>query len=177
MFERNKPHTIEQATLSATLTLTDGTTLTGKLVLPLGRSIIDLLNGPNAFVEFEPFGEAKMLISKACVVKAQQLAVPEAANLNTRLREADGFDPYAILGVPPTALWEDVRHAYIALAKDYHPDRYNTTDLPTEVMAYLAAMARRVNAAYAALELAYAAKRNAPSIRQEPIYTSPAMRG
>jgi hypothetical protein len=176
MFERNKPLTVEQGTLSATLTLTDGATLTGKLTLPLGRSIIDMLNGPNAFVEFEPFGEPKMLIAKACVIKAQQILVPEAANLNTRLREADGFDPYAVLCVPPAAPWDDVRHAYIALAKEYHPDRYNTADLPIEVMAYLAAMARRVNAAYAALELAYAAKRNAPSIRQEPIYTSPAMR-
>jgi hypothetical protein len=177
MFERNKPQGLEQATLSVTLTLTDGAVLSGKLTLPMGRSVIDMLNGANAFVEFEPFGGDKLLVAKSCVSKAQQIQVPDAANLNTRLREADGFDPHRALGVTSDATWDDVRHAYIALAKDYHPDRYSSIDLPGEVQAYLAAMARRINIAYAALEPGFLAKRQNPAVRQEPIYTSPAMRG
>ena len=33
-------------------------------------------------------------------------------------------DPYAILGVPPTASASQVRAAYRRLAKQFHPDRY-----------------------------------------------------
>jgi curved DNA-binding protein CbpA len=59
--------------------------------------------------------------------------------------------------------------AYFALAKAYHPDRYATAELPAEVRDYLAAMARRINAAHAALDVPQ--KRQA--LRQEPIFTSP----
>ncbi len=47
---------------------------------------------------------------------------------------------------------DEVRQAYLRLAKAYHPDRYASVELPEEVRDYLSAMARRVNAAHAALE-------------------------
>jgi hypothetical protein len=55
------------------------------------------------------------------------------------------------------------------MAKAYHPDRYATAELPQEVSDYLAAMARRINAAHAALETPI--KRQAA--RPEPVFTSP----
>ena len=50
------------------------------------------------------------------------------------------------------ATHDKIRQAYIELAKIYHPDRYATVTLPVEVTDYLSAMARRINAAYAALD-------------------------
>jgi DnaJ domain len=47
---------------------------------------------------------------------------------------------------------DEIREAYVALAKAYHPDRYANVVLPPEVADYMAAMARRINAAHAALE-------------------------
>jgi DnaJ domain len=177
MFERNKPHAVEQGTLSVVVTLTDGERITGKLTVPMGRGITDVLNGPHAFIEIEPFGEDKILVAKASLTKVKAMQVPEAANLNHRAREFDGFDPHTVLGVSRTATWEEVRHAYIGLAKEYHPDRYSNTDLPSEVKTYLAAMARRVNAAYAALEPSYMIKKQSAALRQAPVYESPGMRG
>jgi DnaJ-domain-containing protein 1 len=45
-----------------------------------------------------------------------------------------------------------VRQAYLSLAKAHHPDRFVNVELPIEVVNYLSVMARRINAAYRALE-------------------------
>jgi DnaJ domain len=177
MFERNKPHVVEQGTLSATVTLTDGVCVSGKMTVPMGRCIMDALNGPSTFLEFEPFGEEKVLIAKASIIKVQSIQLPGVVSLSHRAREFDGFDPHTVLGVERSATWDDVRQAYIGLAKDYHPDRYSNIELPAEVTAYLAAMARRVNVAYTALESAHQTKKEITALRQAPIYTSPSMRG
>ena len=56
-------------------------------------------------------------------------------------------DPYKVLGVSPSASDEDVKKAYLALARKYHPDKYTDTDL-----ADLAAeKMKEVNAAYDAI--------------------------
>ena len=53
-------------------------------------------------------------------------------------------DPYKVLGVEPTATDEEVKKAYYALARKYHPDKYRESDL-----ADLAAeKMKEVNAAY-----------------------------
>ena len=53
-------------------------------------------------------------------------------------------DPYKILGVSPDATDEEIKKAYRALAKKYHPDNYQNTDL-----AELAAeKMKEVNEAY-----------------------------
>ena len=53
-------------------------------------------------------------------------------------------DPYKILGVSPTASDEEVKKAYLSLAKKYHPDKYagsELADLAAEKM-------KEVNSAY-----------------------------
>jgi curved DNA-binding protein CbpA len=73
-----------------------------------------------------------------------------------------------VLGLTAGATRNDIRQAFFALAKVYHPDRYATAELPGEVRDYLSAMARRINAAHAALE----APQKKQAARAEPIFTS-----
>ena len=58
-------------------------------------------------------------------------------------------DPYKVLGVSPSASDEEIKRAYYALAKKYHPDNYSAdnplADLATEKM-------KDVNAAYEAIQ-------------------------
>jgi hypothetical protein len=170
VFERNKVDNVpETSAIPVEIAYSDGSAAKGKLLVPLSRSVADVLNGPGGFVEFEPYGGEKALIAKAQVASVKIVGVPKVPNLKARLADADGFDPHRILGVPAGAGKEEVRAAYIMLAKAYHPDRYATAELPEEVRDYLAAMARRINAAHAALDVPERKR----AMRAEPIFTSP----
>jgi hypothetical protein len=170
MFERSKIENAPDLTaMPVEAVFADGTTVRGKLLVPTTKAMSDVLNGPGTFLEFEPYGGERSYIAKAQVTSIKLLGVPKLPNLNARLRDFDGFDPFAVLGVAPGATKDEIRQAYFALAKSYHPDRYATAELPTEVIEYLFAMARRINAAHAALNV----EQKKQAARAEPVFTSP----
>lgn len=175
MFERNKIDTpSEQSTLTVEVTLDDGRLIVGKFLLPTGRGLLDTLNAQGGFIEFQSFEGERSLLAKGTIRGVRQMTVARAERLDTRVRDGDGFDPYAILGIAAGTPWEDVRHAYLALSKTYHPDRYASAELPAEVRTYLSTMARRVNSAYQSLEKARASRpRPTATSRAEPVFTSP----
>ncbi len=53
-------------------------------------------------------------------------------------------DPYKVLGVEPNASDEDIKKAYRALARKYHPDKYRDSDLADLASEKM----KEVNAAY-----------------------------
>jgi hypothetical protein len=172
MFERNKvDNSVELVAVAVELRLEGGETAKGKLWIGRSRSLADVLNGPVQFLDFETYDGARALIAKTSVRAIALAAVPRAANLAGRLGE-DAFDPHAILGTDRGATFEEIRSAFIARSKAYHPDRYASAELPGEVSDYLAAMARRINAAYAALEDAQHKATAIRAARSEPVFTT-----
>ena len=178
MFERNHIESrVAKGKVSAQITLDDGRVLVGEFIIPVNKSFYDVINGTGGFLEFEPLeGEAEF-ISKNALRSVKLLRVPRGDGLKSRLRNLDGFDPHAILGVARGASWEAIRSSYLRLAKDYHPDRFANTDLPEEVRNYLANMAQRVTTAYGALETQYQIGRSKLGAKgsaepAEPVFTA-----
>ena len=174
MFERNKVDTSvqsQQMAVPAEVTFDNGEISRGKFLIANTRTFADALNAGNPFLEFEAYGEDRRFISKTSIRNVKLVNVPGASNLQNRMRDGDGFEPHKVLGVEPKSDWAEVRHAYLALSKTYHPDRYSSADLPQEVRDYLSVMARRINLAYAALEVPHQATK-AVAQRPEPVYTS-----
>lgn len=170
MFERAKVDNAPDLTgMPVEAVFVDGTIARGKLLVPTNRTVSDLLNGPGVFLEFEPYGGERSFIAKSHIASIKLLGVPKLPNLTARLRDLDGFDPHQTLGVARGATREEIREAYFALAKVYHPDRYATAELPTEVIEYLFAMARRINAAHGALNV----EQKKQAARAEPVFVSP----
>lgn len=142
-----------QGPLNVEISLLDGEVLRGTLMAPPGRSLADLLNGTIAFVEFEPFGGGRSYIAKSNLSSVRPLNVPPAPSLGTATKGGAPSDPHRVLGVPAESGKEELRRAYLQLAKIYHPDRFATVELPPEVTEYIAAMSRRINAAYDAAQI------------------------
>jgi hypothetical protein len=174
MFERNKiDNTPAPHAVPVEITLDDGTFLKGKFWVPMGRSIYDVLNGSSTFVDFESYGSPRCLLAKTSLKSVVLVGVPKSTSLADAARALDDFDPHTILGVGRDATFEEVRKAYLARSMVYHPDRYANSELPGEVRDYLAAMARRINAAYAALERPFQSAKLAAGQRSTPVFTSP----
>ena len=176
MFERGRidNRAPEPTAVPVEIELLDGSIAKGKLMVSSGHAPLDAINNAGGFVEFVPYAGEARLIAKATIASIKLVGVPRAPNLKPRAGLTDDFDPHFILGVASDSSWEDIRAAYVQLSKAYHPDRYSSASLPGEVSDYLDAMARRVNAAYAALE---ATERTARRYRAElspAIYMSPA---
>ncbi len=178
MFERNRIETTLQTTAAPVeIALADGRVEKGRFIISAARSLQAILNSDVQFLEFETYDGERALVAKSALRAVKVIDVPVAGSLKTRLRETGGFEPYAMLGLERGASWEDVRRAYLALSKTYHPDRYAGAALPPEVRDYFSAMIGRINAAYAALEASHlvakeATKQVVPA-RAKAVYTSP----
>jgi hypothetical protein len=176
MFERN---TVDNGTsavaVAVDIDLTDGRSLSGNLVVSRSKDVHAVLNGPDPFLVFEPFGGARQYIAKSMLAGLRVHRTENAPRLQSTIPSANDFDPHRILGVARDAVKEEIREAFVAQSKAYHPDRYATAELPGEVVAYLEGMSRRINAAYEALGgTPSAAQRDAakPIYKRRPAQTA-----
>ena len=151
MFERTKIDNHAKSPVPCELVLDDGRELIGHLLVVAPRGLIEELNAPGGFAEFETIDRARAFLAKSTIRSARSAAVAKMERLDHRVREGVPFDPHAVLGVPRTADREAIRRAYHTLAKAYHPDRLQAIELPQEIVDYATAMAKRINAAYSAL--------------------------
>ena len=170
MFERTKIDNLSKSPVPCELVLDDGRELIGHLLVSHPRGLIEELNAPGGFAEFETVDRARAFLAKSSIRSARSAAVAKVERLDHRIREGVPFDPYTVLGVPRTADRETIRRAYHALAKAYHPDRLQVIELPQEIVDYATAMAKRINAAYSALTGAGAFDRTGA----KPVASSPA---
>lgn len=150
---RGHDYVPDKEAMAVEIQLINGDLRKGKLWVPAGKSLADVLNGTQAFIEFTPFDETwPRHVAKAQIAFARLVEIPKFVPLHERRGVAGGDDPHEILAVAVGAPWCSVRESYLRLAKIYHPDKFSGVELPKEVVEYIGAKARRINAAYALLE-------------------------
>ncbi len=151
MFERNRVDNANDPTVAVEIGLADGTTLTGRTALSKGRPLARLLDGEEKFLFVDCFDGEPQFVAKADIKSVKVITTGRARAMVLAVPDASQFDPYRILGVEKGAAWDDIRAAYHRLTKLYHPDKFESVELPDEVRAYLVAMTKEVNAAFRTL--------------------------
>ncbi|MEQ1695618.1 MAG: J domain-containing protein [Hyphomicrobiaceae bacterium] len=159
MFERNRVDNASVMTVAVEISLDDGSTVTGRAALPQSRAVHKLLDGPDAFIFIDRFDGESAFIPKASI-KALKLVMPTRLQpLHLLVTDATQFDPYKVLGLAKAASWDEIRAAYHALTKTYHPDLFAAVALPPEVARYLDSRTKQLNAAFRLLKASNAATR------------------
>lgn len=156
MFERNPIDAHAATVIAVVVTLDDGRTIHGRAALDRGHSVHRLLAGDDAFLYVEQSDGAGQFVPKAQIrgVSIVRPIVPRPLRQPEALLGA--FDPRRVLGVGVDAPWPEIKRAYRTLAKRYHPDRFESVDLPAEVAAYLDAKSRQINQAFDILKAEHA---------------------
>lgn len=163
MFERNRVDNRSETLIAIEISMADGSVLSGRAVLPVGRGVHKLLDGEDAHLYIESFEGGGNFVPKGEIRNVKVIAPPRTVTTTLFIPDARNFDPHRILGLEKGASFEQIRDAYHRMSKVYHPDRYAAIDLPREVKAYLEAMSKNVNAAFQALR--YVGQ------KQQPIYS------
>ena len=69
----------------------------------------------------------------------------------------DGINPYAVLGLPETAPFDEVKKRYRSLAAESHPDRLRARGVPEEFLTIANDRMAALNDAFSVIEKARAA--------------------
>jgi hypothetical protein len=131
--------------------LQDGSVLRGNILQPRDKTLRELFNMPEPFIEFEDSAAGDMIVARSAIKSVRKYHVPVADQLDKKLSALEKADSYRVLGLGKSATVDEIHAAYLALARAYHPDRFASAGLPPEVAEYLETMTRRVNVAYSEL--------------------------
>jgi DnaJ-domain-containing protein 1 len=156
------------------ITLQDGSALRGNIMQPRDKTLRDLFNMPDPFIDFEDSAAGDMIIAKATIRSVRKHDIPIADQLDKKLSALEKADPHRILGLGKSATGDEIHGAYLALARAYHPDRFASAGLPPEVAEYLETMTRRVNVAYSEISALVKAAPTADAASVTPPRNRPA---
>jgi preprotein translocase subunit Sec63 len=142
----------ERQRVAVTLTLHSGDVLNGHVFLGNSQKLRDLLNNSDQFIDFEKRDNSLSLIGKHAIAMIAAIDLPRTDHLLRRVQNISGFDPHHTLGIDRSANYGEIRAAYLAKARLYHPDKFAGKDVPKEVGDYMNAMFIRIQKAYDELE-------------------------
>jgi hypothetical protein len=127
--------------VSVEIFLLDGSTLSGKLWVPIQGRLTDTLNDDRDFIPVESRDGAFIALSKSAV---KQIMLP-----NTEAALYRGNDPYAVLGIQEGVSPEEAKKAYHRLCANNHPDRIKGLGLGADYEELATQNMVRINTAYA----------------------------
>lgn len=122
------------------ISLFDGTSLFGKLAVPVQGRLTDLLNDPREFVPVECADGSFVAVSKRAI---KHVSLPSPAP-----QAYHGDDPYRILGIAEGLSAEELKRAYYHLCARHHPDHIRGLGLAVEYEQLATQQMTRINAAY-----------------------------
>lgn len=138
----------ERGRVAVSVTLVSGEVMNGHMFVLGSSRLRDHINHSDRFLEFEKRDGSMTFLAKVTIAAITPVELPRADQLQRRSRDIASFDPHTILGVATGAGAAEIRTAYWAKARAYHPDKIAGLDVPKEVADYMSASFMRIHAAY-----------------------------
>ncbi len=126
----------------------DGQKMKGTVLVPKDRSVRDLLNAPEPFIEFDCVELGPTVLSKQSTRPLRQFVLPAANQLSEHTKYLESVGAWRALGLTESATEEQVEAAYRHLGTLYFPDRYPRNQVPGEIADYVESVSRRLYLAY-----------------------------
>jgi hypothetical protein len=142
------------------IVLADGEKLRGSVLVPKERSLREVLNSPDPFIEFDCVETGATLLSKPSIRSLRQYTMPRATQLADHFKYLESIGAWRALGLNEQATAEQVDATYRRLATIYRPEDYSRERFPEEIAEYVASVSRRLQLAYTEVKAAVA-KRDA----------------
>lgn len=133
--------------LEVTVVLADGSTVSGAINAGLSAGLLAAINKEVPFIELTEASGTKRCIGLAHIMsveEAKPFRQPKALQATT----ANAQNAFAMMRLSPECTAEDAQRRYHEMVKQYHPDKYQSVDLPPEISDYLSQTFHQLSTAY-----------------------------
>lgn len=138
--------------MTVDMVLSDGTKMRAIVMVPREKTLKDVFNVTDTFLEVECLENGPIVFQREALRSVRPSALPKAIQLDKRLAAAEKLHAHQTLGVPKTADLETIVAAHDQMKDKYDPARADAAGMPSEVVEFMAAMGRRLDAARQELE-------------------------
>lgn len=144
--------------MTVDMVMTDGSTMRAIVMIPREKDLRDVFNVADQFLEVECLENGPVVFQREALRTVRPAGLPQAQQLSKRLAAAEKLAAHQVLGIVRNAGRDAIAAAHDALREKYDPARASAAGLPEEVVEYLSAMCRRLDAARSALDEIEAAR-------------------
>ena len=141
--------------MTVDIVLSDGSAMRAIVMIPREKTLKDVFNVTDTFLEVECLENGPIVFQREALRSVRPATLPKADQLDKRIVAADKLQAHLVLKVGKLADRATVSAAADRLNATYDPARAVAADMPPEVVAFMEAMCRRVNAARGELEAIY----------------------
>jgi hypothetical protein len=138
--------------MTVDMVMTDGSAMRAIVMIPREKSLKDVFNVTDTFLEVECLENGPIVFQREAMRSVRAAALPKAVQLDRRLAAAEKLHAHQALGIPKSADLEVIVAAHDQLKDKYDPARAVSAGMPAEVVEFMTAMGRRLDAARQELE-------------------------
>lgn len=138
--------------LTVDMVMTDGSQMRAIIMIPREKGLKDVFNVTDTFLEVECLENGPIVFQREALRSVRPASLPKAVQLDKRLAAAEKLHAHQTLGIAKLANLETIVAAHEKLKAKYDPALAVAADMPTEVIEFMTAMGRRLDAARKELE-------------------------
>jgi hypothetical protein len=138
--------------MTVDMVMTDGSTMRAIVMIPREKTLKDVFNVTDPFLEVECLENGPIVFQREAMRSVRPASLPRAAQLEKRQAAVEKLNARQVLGLSRAAGSDAIAAAHDKLKQDYDPARAQAAGMPGEVVEYMVAMCRRLDAARRELE-------------------------